>query len=167
MTLFVWMLACNGGPTESDRPPDTDRAEETDLPLDTDSGETDVPSDTDVAPDTDLPAPPPAIALSVTPVFDPVEGGVASFEVTPIAGEGVVTLAVWDTAGSGVFSATGSLGDGFSATWDGHGADGSWAHAGAYTVTAWLVAPDGQVVALLTDQANRTKSVVVLRPATL
>ena len=27
--------------------------------------------------------------------------------------------------------------------------------------------PDGQVIALLTDQANRTKSVVVLRPATL
>jgi tRNA pseudouridine55 synthase len=28
-------------------------------------------------------------------------------------------------------------------------------------------APDGQVIALLTDQANRTKPVVVLRPATL
>jgi tRNA pseudouridine55 synthase len=28
-------------------------------------------------------------------------------------------------------------------------------------------APDGQVIALLTDQANRTKSVAVLRPATL
>jgi tRNA pseudouridine55 synthase len=34
---------------------------------------------------------------------------------------------------------------------------------GVYAATA----PDGQVVALLTDQANRTKSVVVLRPATL
>ncbi len=34
---------------------------------------------------------------------------------------------------------------------------------GIYAATA----PDGQVIALLTDQANRTKSVVVLRPATL
>jgi len=34
---------------------------------------------------------------------------------------------------------------------------------GVYAATA----PDGQVVALLTDQPNRTKSVVVLRPATL
>jgi tRNA pseudouridine55 synthase len=34
---------------------------------------------------------------------------------------------------------------------------------GVYAATA----PDGQVIALLTDQANRTKSVVVLRPATL
>jgi tRNA pseudouridine55 synthase len=34
---------------------------------------------------------------------------------------------------------------------------------GVYAVTA----PDGQVIALLTDQANRTKPVVVLRPATL
>jgi len=29
------------------------------------------------------------------------------------------------------------------------------------------IAPDGRVIALLTDEANRTKSVVVLRPATL
>ena len=35
--------------------------------------------------------------------------------------------------------------------------------AGVYAATA----PDGQVVALLTDQGSRTKSVVVLRPATL
>jgi tRNA pseudouridine55 synthase len=34
---------------------------------------------------------------------------------------------------------------------------------GVYAATA----PDGQVIALLTDQANRTKPVVVLRPATL
>ena len=34
---------------------------------------------------------------------------------------------------------------------------------GVYAATA----PDGQVIALLTDQPNRTKSVVVLRPATL
>ncbi|PXX12067.1 tRNA pseudouridine(55) synthase TruB [Mycolicibacterium moriokaense] len=34
---------------------------------------------------------------------------------------------------------------------------------GVYAATA----PDGHVIALLTDQANRTKSVVVLRPATL
>ncbi len=34
---------------------------------------------------------------------------------------------------------------------------------GVYAATA----PDGQVVALLTDQLNRTRSVVVLRPATL
>jgi tRNA pseudouridine55 synthase len=34
---------------------------------------------------------------------------------------------------------------------------------GVYAATA----PDGQVIALLTDQVNRTKSVVVLRPATL
>jgi tRNA pseudouridine55 synthase len=34
---------------------------------------------------------------------------------------------------------------------------------GVYAATA----PDGQVIALLTDGASRTKSVVVLRPATL
>ena len=34
---------------------------------------------------------------------------------------------------------------------------------GVYAATA----PDGQVIALLTDEAPRTKSVVVLRPATL
>jgi tRNA pseudouridine55 synthase len=34
---------------------------------------------------------------------------------------------------------------------------------GIYAATA----PDGRVVALLTDHANRTKSVIVLRPATL
>ncbi len=34
---------------------------------------------------------------------------------------------------------------------------------GTYAATA----PDGRVLALLTDEATRTKSVVVLRPATL
>ena len=35
--------------------------------------------------------------------------------------------------------------------------------SGTYAATS----PDGRVLALLTDEATRTKSVVVLRPATL